>query len=103
MVTQEGKREMGRTLNDIIAELPPDRRASIHARYNELKKDVERLRAAPQIVGKARGEIATAVTPNRGDAEWHVLNNMERGIESEGGEGQHATNDEADRKRDGIG
>jgi hypothetical protein len=69
MVTHEEKREMGRTLNDVIAELPPDRRASIHVRYNELKKDVERLRAARQMVSKAQGDIATAVPPNRGNAE----------------------------------
>jgi hypothetical protein len=46
MVAQKGEREMGRTLNDMIAELPWDRRAGIQSRYDTLKEDVERLRGA---------------------------------------------------------
>jgi|SRR5580700_4838837 hypothetical protein len=52
---------MGRNLNDIIAELPPARRAGIEARYNKLKQDVESLRELRQIAGKAQADIATAL------------------------------------------
>jgi predicted XRE-type DNA-binding protein len=50
---------MGRDLSDIIAELPPDRRARIDAQYKKLKQDVESLRALRTIAGKAQADIAT--------------------------------------------
>ncbi len=50
---------MGRNLNDIIAELPPTRRARVDAQYNKLKRDVESLRDLRQIAGKAQADIAT--------------------------------------------
>jgi hypothetical protein len=52
---------MGRNLNDIIAELPPARRARIDAQYNKLKQDVESLRELRKIAGKAQADIATAL------------------------------------------
>ena len=52
---------MGRNLNDIIAELPPARRARIDAQYNRLKQDVESLRELRKIAGKAQADIATAL------------------------------------------
>ena len=52
---------MARSLNEIIAELPPERQADIEARYQELKEEVEGLRELRQIAGKAQAEIATAL------------------------------------------
>jgi transcriptional regulator with XRE-family HTH domain len=52
---------MGRNLNQIIADLPPDRRARIDARYREMKDEVEGLRELRQVAGKAQADIATAL------------------------------------------
>jgi DNA-binding XRE family transcriptional regulator len=52
---------MGRNLNQIIAELPPERQKRIDARYQELKQEVEGLRELRQIAGKAQADIATAL------------------------------------------
>ena len=52
---------MGRSLNEIIAELPPERQEAIEARYQELKQEVESLRELRQIAGKAQAEIATTL------------------------------------------
>ena len=52
---------MGRTLNEIIADLPPERQAAVEARYQELKQEVEGLRELRQIAGKAQADIATAL------------------------------------------
>ena len=52
---------MGRSLNDIIAGLPPDEQQAIEARYQELKQEVEGLRELRQIAGKAQADIATAL------------------------------------------
>ena len=49
---------MGRTLNQVIAELPSERQERIEARYQELKQEVEGLRELRQIAGKAQLEIA---------------------------------------------
>jgi DNA-binding XRE family transcriptional regulator len=52
---------MGRNLNQIIAELPPERQERIEARYQELRQEVESLRELRQIAGKAQFDIATAL------------------------------------------
>ena len=52
---------MGRNLNQIIAELPPERQERIEARYQELKQEVEGLRELREIAGKAQLDIATAL------------------------------------------
>jgi DNA-binding XRE family transcriptional regulator len=52
---------MGRNLNQIIAELPPERQERIEARYQELKQEVEGLRELRQIAGKAQLDIAHAL------------------------------------------
>ncbi len=52
---------MGRNLNQIIAELPPERQERIEAHYQELKQDVESLRELRQIAGKAQADIATTL------------------------------------------
>jgi DNA-binding XRE family transcriptional regulator len=52
---------MGRNLNQIIPELPPERRQRSEARYQELKQEVESLRELRQIAGKAQLDIATAL------------------------------------------
>lgn len=52
---------MARSLNDFIAELPPERQAEIEARYQVLKQEVEGLREMRQIAGKAQEDIAAAL------------------------------------------
>jgi hypothetical protein len=52
---------MGRNLNQIIAELPPERQEHIETRYQELKQEVEGLRELRQIAGKAQLDIAQAL------------------------------------------
>jgi DNA-binding XRE family transcriptional regulator len=52
---------MGRRLDDIIAELPPDRRARIDARHERLRQDVESLHQLRRIAGKAQSEIASTL------------------------------------------
>lgn len=52
---------MPRSLNEIIAELPPERQAEIEARYQVLKQEVEGLRELRQIAGKAQEDIASAL------------------------------------------
>jgi DNA-binding XRE family transcriptional regulator len=52
---------MGRTLNQIIAELPPERQGRIEARYQELREEAEGLRELRQIAGKAQAEMASAL------------------------------------------
>lgn len=52
---------MGRTLNQIIAELPKKQQERVEARYQELKQEVEGLRELRQIAGKAQADIAIAL------------------------------------------
>ena len=52
---------MGRNLNQIIAGLPPERRAGIDARHRELRREVESLGALRRIAGRAQADIATAL------------------------------------------
>jgi len=56
---------MGRNLNQIIGELPPERQERIEARYQELRQEVEGLRELRQIAGKAQVDIATALKIKR--------------------------------------
>lgn len=44
---------MGRSLDEVIAELPPARREGIEARYQELRQRIDRLGASHQIAGEA--------------------------------------------------
>jgi hypothetical protein len=52
---------MGRNLNQVLADLPADRRARIDARYREMKAEIESLRELRQVAGKAQADIATAL------------------------------------------
>jgi transcriptional regulator with XRE-family HTH domain len=52
---------MGRTLDQVIAELPPERRERVEARYQELRQEVEGLRELREIAGKAQLDIAAAL------------------------------------------
>ena len=49
---------MGRTVDEIIAALPKQRRARIDARYRELKDEVESLAALRKAAGKAQADLA---------------------------------------------
>jgi|SRR6516162_42747 DNA-binding XRE family transcriptional regulator len=52
---------MGRTLNQMIADLPLDRQARIDARYREMKNEVESLRQLREAAEKTQAEIAAAL------------------------------------------
>lgn len=52
---------MGRSLVEIIAELPPERQAAVEARHEALRQEVEGLRELRQIAGKAQADIAAAL------------------------------------------
>lgn len=52
---------MGRTLREVIAELPVERQERIEARYRELREEVESLRELRQAAGKAQADIAAAL------------------------------------------
>lgn len=52
---------MGRTIDEIIAELPAEEQAAIETRYQEMKQEVEGLRELRQIAGKAQADIASAL------------------------------------------
>jgi hypothetical protein len=52
---------MGRTVNEVIDALPAHRRRRVHARYRELKDDLESLSELRKAVGKAQGDIAAGL------------------------------------------
>jgi transcriptional regulator with XRE-family HTH domain len=52
---------MGRSLNQIIAELPREKQERIEARYQELRQEVEALRELRKIAGKAQADVAAAL------------------------------------------
>jgi DNA-binding XRE family transcriptional regulator len=52
---------MGRTLDEVIASLPIERRARLDERFHELKAEVEGLRELRQAAGKAQADIAAAL------------------------------------------
>ena len=52
---------MGRSLDEVIAELPSERRERVEARYQELRQEIEGLRELRQIAGKAQLDIAAAL------------------------------------------
>jgi len=52
---------MGRTLGEVIADLPPERQARIEQRYLELKQEVESLRELRRLAGKAQTDVAAAL------------------------------------------
>jgi transcriptional regulator with XRE-family HTH domain len=52
---------MGRTLDQVIAELPPERKLRVQARYQGLKGGVEGLRELREIAGKAQLDVAAAL------------------------------------------
>jgi len=53
--------EMGRTLTQVIADLPPERQERIEARYQDLRDEADGLRELRQIAGKAQAEMASAL------------------------------------------
>ncbi|MHB8886734.1 MAG: XRE family transcriptional regulator [Methylovirgula sp.] len=53
--------EMGRTLNQVIADLPQERQERIEARYQDLRDEADGLRELRQIAGKAQAEMASAL------------------------------------------
>jgi hypothetical protein len=52
---------MARNLNQVLADLPADRRARIDARYREMKAEIESLRELSRFVGKAQADVASAL------------------------------------------
>src|SRR5215467_7561137 len=52
---------MGRTLEQVMADLPPERREGVERRYRELKEEIEGLRELRKLAGKAQAEVASAL------------------------------------------
>lgn len=52
---------MSRTLEEVMASLPPDHLAEIEARYQDLLREIEGLRALRRIAGKAQADVARAL------------------------------------------
>ena len=52
---------MGRTLNEVLADLPKARQDRIAARYRVLKDEVDSLKALRKAAGKAQGDIASSL------------------------------------------
>ena len=83
---------MGRTLSQIIAELPPKRQQRIEQRYQELKEEVESLRELREIAGKAQADVAIALKikqPSVSKIEQQAdmyLSTLRRYVEAVGGE-----------------
>lgn len=48
-------------MNQIIAELPPERQERIETRYQALRQEVESLRDLQQIAGEAQAVIASVL------------------------------------------
>src|SRR3546814_10796012 len=83
---------MGRNLDEIIAEMPPERQAYVEARYQVLKQEVEGLRELRLIAGKAQADIATALNikqPSVSKIESQAdmyLSTLRRYVEAIGGQ-----------------
>jgi len=52
---------MGRTLDEVVAALPEERRQRVEARFEELRQEVEGLSELRRVAGKAQAEIASAL------------------------------------------
>lgn len=52
---------MGRTLDEVIASLPKERRDRIDARYEALRAEVSSLQALRKAAGKAQADIASTL------------------------------------------
>jgi transcriptional regulator with XRE-family HTH domain len=83
---------MGRTLSQIIAELPPKRQQRIEKRYQELKQEVESLRDLREIAGKVQADVAAALKikqPSVSKIEQQTdmyLSTLRRYVEAVGGD-----------------
>jgi DNA-directed RNA polymerase specialized sigma24 family protein len=55
------QRDMGRTLDEVIAELPADRRQAVEAQAAELLQEVEGLRALRLLADRSQEQIADAL------------------------------------------
>jgi transcriptional regulator with XRE-family HTH domain len=83
---------MGRTLDEIISELTPERQRRIEKRYQELKQEVESLRELREIAGKVQADVATALKikqPSVSKIEQQAdmyLSTLRRYVEAVGGE-----------------
>ncbi len=52
---------MRRTIDDVIASLPPERQERVEARFQKLKDEVESLRELRRLAGKAQADVAAAL------------------------------------------
>jgi hypothetical protein len=51
---------VGRTLDQVIAKLPPERRERVETRYRELRQEIEGLRESRKLAGNAEAEPGIA-------------------------------------------
>jgi hypothetical protein len=48
---------MGETLNEVVAALPPPRRERVEARYQELRREAERLGQCHPVAAESPADI----------------------------------------------
>jgi DNA-binding CsgD family transcriptional regulator len=83
---------MGRNLNAILADLPPERKKRIDARYRAMKREIESLRELRLVAGKAQADIAASLDikqPSVSKIETQAdmyLSTLRRYVEAIGGE-----------------
>jgi hypothetical protein len=82
---------MGRTRAEIMASLPPERRAKIEARTTELIAEIEGLEAVRKLAGKTQSQIAAqlgkkqpSVQKMEKQADFYV-STLRRFVEAAGG------------------
>jgi hypothetical protein len=52
---------MGRSLDEIVGELPRERQGRVRSRHRELSREVEGLRELRRLAGKAQAQIASSM------------------------------------------
>lgn len=83
---------MGRTIDEVIAALPPERRQAIEARADELLQEVEGLRTLRLLAERSQEQIADALgikQPSVHKIERQAdlyLSTLRRFVEAAGGE-----------------
>lgn len=83
---------MGRTLNQILADLPPERQGRIDARYRELRQEVASLAEIRRLAGWLQADVANALNvkqPSVSKIEKQgdmVLSTLRSYVEAIGGE-----------------
>ena len=80
-----------RTLDEILAEMSPERRARIEARKQEMIAEVDGLRAVRKLAGMTQAQIASALGKKQPSVQKmerqadNFVSTLRRFVEAEGG------------------